>query len=59
MVPGGYADEHIAHYSYDELKHLIEARGFTLEDARYILRGELIMAFRKPRSGSSAARTSL
>jgi dolichol-phosphate mannosyltransferase len=48
LVPGGYADEHIAHYSYDELKTLFAARGFILEETRYILRGELIMAFRKP-----------
>jgi SAM-dependent methyltransferase len=57
MVPGGYADEHIAHYTYDELKNLMEARGFTVEDARYILRGELIMAFRKPRSVVSRSRS--
>jgi dolichol-phosphate mannosyltransferase len=49
MVPGGYADEHIAHYSYEELDALFRQRGFALEGSRYILRGELIMAFRKPR----------
>jgi dolichol-phosphate mannosyltransferase len=49
MVPGGYADEHIAHYSYEELEAIFRARGFSLEESRYILRGELIMAFRKPR----------
>jgi dolichol-phosphate mannosyltransferase len=48
MVPGGYADEHIAHYDYDELVRLTGARGLVLEESRYILRGELIMAFRKP-----------
>lgn len=48
-APGGYADEHIAHYTYDELMHLFtEARGYAFEGARYILQGELIMAFRKP-----------
>jgi len=46
-APGGYADEHIAHYTYDELKQLFERQGFTLEDSRYIMRGELVMAFRK------------
>jgi dolichol-phosphate mannosyltransferase len=49
MVPGGYADEHIAHYSYEELEANFRRRGFSLEESRYILRGELIMAFRKPR----------
>lgn len=47
-APGGYADEHIAHYTYDELVALFTARGFTLEAERYIMRGELILAFRKP-----------
>ena len=47
-TPGGYADEHIAHYTYDELKRRFEQLGFTFEEARYILRGELIMALRKP-----------
>ena len=46
-APGGYADEHIAHYTFDELRDTFERRGFTLEDVRYILRGELIMALRK------------
>jgi dolichol-phosphate mannosyltransferase len=50
MVPGGYADEHISHYTCDELRRLFDARGFVFEEARYILRGELIMAFRKPRA---------
>jgi dolichol-phosphate mannosyltransferase len=46
-APGGYADEHIAHYTFDELVQTFTARGFTLEGARYILKGELILAFRK------------
>lgn len=49
MVPGGYADEHIAHYSFDELKDIFAKRGFIFEESRYILRGELIIAVRKPR----------
>lgn len=55
MVPGGYADEHIAHYTHEELAALFQARGFVLEASRYILRGELIMAFRKSRGGRAAA----
>jgi SAM-dependent methyltransferase len=46
-APGGYADEHVAHYTYDELMNIFTSRGFTFEGHRYILRGELIMAFRK------------
>jgi dolichol-phosphate mannosyltransferase len=47
MVPGGYKDEHISHYTNRELREIMQARGFTFEDERYILRGELIQAFRK------------
>jgi dolichol-phosphate mannosyltransferase len=46
-APGGYADEHIAHYTYRELVDYFEKRGFVLEETRYILRGEMILAFRK------------
>jgi len=46
-APGAYADEHIAHYTRDELIQLFEGRGFKLEATRYVLRGELILAFRK------------
>jgi dolichol-phosphate mannosyltransferase len=47
VAPGAYADEHIAHYNQKELVKLLENRGLKLEATRYILRGELIMAFRK------------
>jgi len=47
FAPGGYADEHIARYSRQELLDLFESRGFVHEATRYILRSELIMAFRK------------
>jgi dolichol-phosphate mannosyltransferase len=50
-APGGYAHEHIAHYTYQELMEIVPRRGLTFETARYILRGELIMAFRKNSEG--------
>jgi len=49
LVPGGYADEHISHYTRDELVEIMAARGLLLEAERYILQGELILAFRKRR----------
>jgi SAM-dependent methyltransferase len=52
VAPGGYADEHVSHYTYDELGRLLEQAGLVFEEARYILRGELIMAFRKPKSST-------
>ena len=48
-APGGYADEHIAHYTFDELMDIFTKRGFRYEEHRYIMQGELIMAFRKER----------
>jgi SAM-dependent methyltransferase len=48
LAPGGYADEHIAHYTMDELVSLFEGLGYRLEEHRYILKAELILAFRKP-----------
>jgi dolichol-phosphate mannosyltransferase len=48
IVPGGYADEHIAHYTRRGLIDEFARRGFALEATRYIMRGELILALRKP-----------
>jgi SAM-dependent methyltransferase len=48
-APGGYADEHISHYTRKGLLADFARRGYTHEATRYILRGELILAFRKPR----------
>jgi SAM-dependent methyltransferase len=48
FAPGGYADEHISHYTRRSLLADFARRGYTHEATRYILRGELILAFRKP-----------
>jgi SAM-dependent methyltransferase len=48
FAPGGYADEHISHYTRRSLLAEFARRGYTHEATRYILRGELILAFRKP-----------
>ena len=48
FAPGAYADEHIAHYTRSELIDLLKTKGLVCEDTRYIARGELIMAFRRP-----------
>lgn len=47
IAPGGYADEHVSHYTRKELIEYFVSRGFALEATRYILNGELILAFRK------------
>ncbi|MHC0019734.1 hypothetical protein ACW2B4_18555, partial [Acinetobacter pittii] len=51
-APGGYADEHIAHYTRAELTEIFAHRGFELDATRYIMKGELIMAFRKKSSAT-------
>jgi dolichol-phosphate mannosyltransferase len=48
ILPSAYADEHISHYSKDELVSHFEGLGFELEDVRYILEAELILKLRKP-----------
>ena len=48
LVPGGYKDEHISHYTNAELREIMRRRGLEFEEERYILQGELIQAFRKP-----------
>jgi dolichol-phosphate mannosyltransferase len=51
LLPQAYADEHITHYTYEELiEEFQHKRGYDLIEERYILRGELIMAFQKANS---------
>jgi len=47
LVPGGYKDEHISHYTNSELIRVMAERGLRFEEERYILKGELIQAYRK------------
>jgi dolichol-phosphate mannosyltransferase len=48
LAPGGYADEHITHYTRDELLALFAADGYKLEREGYILKAELVLVLRKP-----------
>jgi ubiquinone/menaquinone biosynthesis C-methylase UbiE len=49
LLPQAYADEHITHYTFQELYgQLVTKRGYKLETTRYILQGELILGLRKP-----------
>jgi len=49
ILPQAYADEHITHYTYQELyDEFVIKRGYKLESTHYILRGELILGLRKP-----------
>ena len=45
---GGYADEHITHYTAGQLSNLLERRGFRVEGSRRICAAELILKARLP-----------
>ena len=47
LAPGGYADEHITHYSRANLAAFMQARGFTIERVDYVGGSEMIFALRK------------
>ena len=50
ILPQAYADEHITHYTYQEIFYeFVEKRGYKMKDRRYILQGELILSLRKPK----------
>jgi SAM-dependent methyltransferase len=53
ILPQAYADEHITHYTFDELyDEFVNKRGYNLEETHYILQGELILGLRKPKHTS-------
>ena len=47
-APWGYADQHITRYTFRSLSDRLSALGLVLEDARYVLGCEMILALRKP-----------
>lgn len=64
LMPGGYHDEHITHYTRESLTAILVRHGFVHEETAYVARSELMMRFRKPgaaelraASSASAART--
>ena len=48
LMPGGYRDEHITHYTRESLSGILVGHGFVHEETAYVARSELIMKFRKP-----------
>ncbi|MFC1590033.1 glycosyltransferase [Candidatus Omnitrophota bacterium] len=50
IIPGGYADEHISHYSREEILKELSGYGYRTVGYKYILKGELIVkAIKKDR----------
>jgi dolichol-phosphate mannosyltransferase len=48
LMPWAYRDEHISHYTRNDLSEVLERLGFVHEEAAYIAHAELIMRYRKP-----------
>jgi dolichol-phosphate mannosyltransferase len=53
LMPGGYGDEHVTHYTRESLTSVLMRHGFIHEGTAYIARSELIMRFRKPQAEGS------
>ena len=47
LSPGGYADEHITHYSRENLALYLQGKGFAIEEVRYVGGCEMIFSLRK------------
>lgn len=55
LMPGGYRDEHITHYTRAGLQQLLASHGFVHQETAYIARSELIMRYlRGELSGADA-----
>lgn len=53
-APGGYADEHITHYSRANLQRYLEGRGFSVESLDYVFGAEMIFTLKKNAPSSVA-----
>jgi dolichol-phosphate mannosyltransferase len=47
VSPGGYADEHITHYSRANLSSYLQGKGFEIEAVHYVGRSEMIFSLKK------------
>jgi len=53
LMPGGYRDEHITHYTRQSLTDILVRNGFVHDETTYVARSELIMRFHKPEAVSA------
>ena len=56
LLPWAYRDEHITHYTREDLAVTLERMGFVHEETAYIAGAELIMRYHKPQPGASRSR---
>jgi hypothetical protein len=59
LIPGGYRDEHITHYTHEGLTRILTRHGFVAEESAYICRSELIMRWRKSTTDGITQSTSI
>ena len=59
LMPWAYKDEHVTHYTREDLVSVMERMGFVHEETAYVARAELIMRYRKPHSAQLAAGQSI
>ena len=53
VIPGGYHDEHITHYTQSTLIDILQRHGFEVEETAYVGGSEMIMKCRKKQLAKS------
>lgn len=48
LMPWGYAEEHITHYTRKKLMNIANTYGMIVDKEKYVFRSELLLALRKP-----------
>jgi hypothetical protein len=56
LMPGGYKDEHITHYTLAQLTEILNRYGIAIEETAYIARSELILRCRKVAAAAGEGR---
>ncbi len=56
VSPGGYADEHITHYSRANLQRYLEGRGLTVDSVDYVGGSEMIFTLKNASAGRRSPR---
>lgn len=51
LLPGAYGNQHITHYTYQQVCEMLREHGFEVLDCKYICRSEMIFKARKPSQG--------
>jgi len=55
LIPGGYHDEHITHYTQSTLTDILKRHGFEVEETAYVGGSEMIMKCRKKQLAKPSA----